>query len=96
MKRAVLYLIIYIGFGLSLSARDLTFRGESLAYALATLRDMQTEYTINFIANDLETLPVHASLNGLSMMDAIKRLCQGQPVKVKVKEKQVFVQYDTR
>lgn len=96
MKRLVLYLIIYIGFGLSLSARDLTFRGESLAYALATLRDMQTEYTINFIANDLETLPVHANLNGLSMLDAIKRLCQGQPVKVKVKEKQVFVQYDTR
>ena len=96
MKRLVLYIIIYIGFGLSLSARDLTFRGESLAYALAVLRDMQTEYTINFIANDLETLPVHANLNGLSMMDAIKRLCQGQPVKVKVKEKQVFVQYDTR
>ncbi len=96
MKRTVLYIIIYVCFGLSLSARDLTFRGESLAYALATLRDMQTEYTINFIANDLETLPVHTSLNGLSMMDAIKRLCQGQPVKVKIKEKQVFVQYDTR
>ena len=96
MKRLVLYIIIYVSFGLSLSARDLTFRGESLAYALATLRDMQTEYTINFIANDLETLPVHANLNGLSMQNAIKRLCSGQPVKVKVKEKQVFVQYDTR
>ena len=57
---------------------------------------MQTEYTINFIANDLEELPVHVSLNGLSMTEAIKRLCQGQPVKVKVKEKQIFVQYDTR
>ena len=96
MKRLALYIIIYIGFGLSLSARDLTFRGESLATALSVLRDMQTEYTINFIANDLETLPVHVSLNGLSMMDAIKRLCSGQPVKVKVKEKQIFVQYDTR
>ena len=96
MKRLVLYLIIYVSFGLSLSARDLTFRGESLATALATLRDMQTEYTINFIANDLETLPVHAILNGLSMLDAIKRLCQGLPVKVKIKDKQIFVQYDTR
>ena len=96
MKRLILYIIIYIGFGLNAIARDLTFRGESLAYALATLRDMQTEYTINFIANDLETLPVHASLNGLSMTDAIKRLCSGQPVKVKIKDKQVFVQYDTR
>ena len=94
MKRLILYIIIYIGVALSLSARDLTFRGESLAYALATLRDMQTEYTINFIANDLETLPVHASLNGLSMQNAIKRLCSGQPVKVKIKDKQVFVQYD--
>ena len=96
MKRLALYIIIYIGFGLSVVARDLTFRGESLAYALATLRDMQTEYTINFIANDLETLPVHVSLNGLSMTEAIKRLCKGQPVKVKIKEKQIFVQYDTR
>ena len=96
MKRILLYIILYIGFGLNLSARDLTFRGESLATALATLRDMHTEYTINFIANDLEDLPVHASLNGLSMIDAIKRLCQGLPVKVKIKEKQVFVQYDTR
>jgi len=96
MKRLALYIIIYIGFGLSLSARDLTFRGESLATALSVLRDMQTEYTINFIANDLETLPVHVSLNGLSMTEAIKRLCSGLPVKVKVKEKQIFVQYDTR
>jgi len=95
MKRLALYIIIYIGFGLNLSARDLTFRGESLATALSVLRDMQTEYTINFIANDLETLPVHVSLNGLSMTEAIKRLCSGQPVKVKIKDKQIFVQYDT-
>ena len=95
MKRLALYIIIYIGFGLNLSARDLTFRGESLATALSVLRDMQTEYTINFIANDLETLPVHVSLNGLSMTEAIKRLCKGQPVKVKIKDKQIFVQYDT-
>ena len=94
MKRLVLYIIIYIGVGLSLSARDLTFRGESLATALATLRDMQTEYTINFIANDLESLPVHASLNGLSMTEAVKRLCAGLPVKAKIKGKQIFIQYD--
>ena len=79
---------------LSLSARDLTFRGESLATALATLRDMQTEYTINFIANDLESLPVHVSLNGLSMPEAIKRLCSGLPVKAKIRDKQIFIQYD--
>ena len=96
MKRLLLYFIIDVNFCLSLSSRDLTFRGESLATALANLRDMQTEYTINFIANDLESLPVHASLNGLSMVEAIKVLCKGLPVKVKIKEKQIFVQYDSR
>ena len=54
MKRLVLYIIIYVAFGVSLSARDLTFRGESLAYALATLRDMQTEYTINFTLDNID------------------------------------------
>ena len=95
MRRIALYLIIFAGFHLNLSARDLTFRGESLATALAALRELDTEYTINFIANDLEQLPVHASVNGLSMTDAIKVLCKGQPVKAKIKGKQIFIQYDT-
>ena len=94
MRRTVLYLILCLCISLNLSARDLTFRGESLATALAALRDMNTGYTINFIANDLEQLPVHATLNGLSLPDAVKRLCKGQPVKAKIKGKQIFIQYD--
>lgn len=96
MKRLVLHIIIYTCFGLSLSARDLTFRGESLAYALATLRDMQTEYNINFIANDLEALPVHADLAGLSVPKAVKLICSGLPVKAKIRGKEIFIQYDRR
>ncbi|MBQ2292960.1 MAG: outer membrane beta-barrel protein [Bacteroidaceae bacterium] len=96
MKRLVLHIIIYTCFCLSLSARDLTFRGESLAYALATLRDMQTEYNINFIANDLETLPVHADLAGLSVPKAVKLICSGLPVKAKIRGKEIFIQYDKR
>lgn len=96
MKRLVIHIIIYTCFGLSLSARDLTFRGESLAYALATLRDMQTEYNINFIANDLETLPVHADLAGLSVPKAVKLICSGLPVKAKIRGKEIFIQYDKR
>lgn len=94
MKRLVLHIIIYTCFGLSLLARDLTFRGESLAYALATLRDMQTEYNINFIANDLEALPVHADLAGLSVPKAVKLICSGLPVKAKIRGKEIFIQYD--
>ena len=94
MKRLAIYLIIYIGFCLNATARDLHFRGESLATALAALRDIRSDYTINFIANDLEQLPVHADLTGLSMTEAVKRLCQGQPVKAKIKGKDIFIQYD--
>ena len=94
MKRTLLYIIIYIGVQLGLSARDLHFRGESLATALAALREVKSDYTINFIANDLEELPVHADLTGLSMTEAVKRLCQGQPVKMKIKGKDIFIQYD--
>ena len=72
MKRTLLYIIIYIGVQLGLSARDLHFRGESLAAALAALREVKSDYTINFIANDLEELPVHADLTGLSMTEAVK------------------------
>ena len=94
MKRTLLYIIIYIGVQLGLSARDLHFRGESLATALAALREVKSDYNINFIANDLEELPVHADLTGLSMTEAVKRLCQGQPVKMKIKGKDIFIQYD--
>ena len=48
MRRAFLYLIIYIGIGLHLAAQDLTYRDESLATALATLRDAQTKYDIHW------------------------------------------------
>ena len=94
MKQRILYLIIYICVGLTLSAQKLEFHGESLAAALETLRDVQSAYSINFIANDLEQLPVRARLGGLSVPDAVKRLCKGQPVKLKIKGKQIFVTYD--
>ena len=94
MKRLGLYIIIYMSLGLSLSARDLHFRGESLATALAALRDIRSDYTINFIANDLDQFPVHADLTGLSMTEAVKRLCAGLPVKAKIKGKDIFIQYD--
>ena len=94
MRKTVLYLLIYISACLNISARELKFHGESLATALTTLRELNTEYTVNFIVNDLDKLPVYANLSGLSMTAAVKRLCQGLPVKAKIKGKQIFIQYD--
>ena len=93
MKRIVLYVIICMIAGVQLSAQDLTFKDESLADVLAAIRDSQTEYTIHFIHNDLEHLRVSARFKNLSAKDAVKRVCKGQPVKVKTKGKNIFVQY---
>ncbi len=93
MKRIVIYIIICMVAGVQLSAQDLTFKDESLADVLAAIRDSQTEYTIHFIHNDLEHLPVTAHIKGKDARKAVKRVCKGQPVKVKTKGKNIFVQY---
>ena len=87
MRTRILYIIIYICLGLPAWGQQLEFHGESLAAALEALRDVQSAYSINFIANDLEQLPVRARLSGLSVPEAVKRLCKGQPVKLKIKGK---------
>ncbi|MBQ3753406.1 MAG: outer membrane beta-barrel protein [Prevotella sp.] len=71
----------------------MTFKNESLTTVLATLRDSQSEYAIHFIHNDLEHLQVSARVKGMSLPDAVKRVCKEQPVKVKTRGKQIFVQY---
>ena len=100
MKR--LHLIIYL-FAIAIlplsaqeTAPSLTGRaggGSSLTTALAAIRDSQTEYTIHFIHNDLEHLRVTAHIKGKDARKAVERVCKGQPVKVKTKGKNIFVQY---
>jgi len=93
MKRVVLYLIIYILAGAWVSAQELTFKNDSLPAALSAIRDSQTEYAIHFIHNDLEHLRVSARIKNLRADKAVERVCKGQPVKVKKRGKQIFVQY---
>ena len=93
MKRVVLFLMICISLGVQVIAQDLIFKDESLSVVLASLNDAQTEYTIHFIANDLEHLRVSARFKSKNARKAVERVCKGQPVKVKTKGKNIFVQY---
>lgn len=93
MKRIVLYLITYMAVGVQASAQDFTFKNDSLPAALSAIRDTQTEYAIHFIHNDLEHLRVSARIKNLRADKAVERVCKGQPVKVKKRGKQIFVQY---
>ena len=93
MKRITLYIIIYMCAGVQVSAQDFVFKDDSLSAALAAIRDSQTEYDIHFIKNDIEHLRVSARIKKLKANKAVERVCKGQPVKVKTKGKNIFVQY---
>ena len=69
------------------------FHDASLAAVLDTLAAVQDEYSITFIHNDLEHLRVSARIKNLTIKDAVEKVCKGQPVKVKTRSKQIFVQY---
>ena len=70
-----------------------TAQSQSLADALEALNQRQSDYEISFIHNDLEHLQVTANVSGLSIPKAVSRLCKDQPVRVKQKGRDIFVQY---
>lgn len=72
------------------------FHDASLAAVLDTLAAVQDEYSITFIHNDLEHLHVSARIKNLTIKEAVEKVCKGQPVKVKTRRQQVFVQYKPR
>ena len=69
------------------------FRDASLAAVLDTLAAVQDEYSISFIHNELEHLRISARIKNQTIKDAVEKVCKGQPVKVKTRSKQIFVQY---
>jgi len=69
------------------------FRNTPLTEALRTIEQGQEEYTIVMLTDDMEHLKVSARIKDMNLPDAVKRICKGQPVKVKTKGNQIFVQY---
>ena len=69
------------------------FRDVSLAAVLDTLAAVQDEYSIAFINNDLEHLRISERIKNATIKEAVEKVCKGQPVKVKTRGKQIFVQY---
>ena len=94
MKRIVIFFLCLLCCGAA------TAQPRSLAAALEALNQRQSDYEISFIHNDLEHLQVTTNVSGLSVPKAVSRLCKDQPVRVKQKGRDIFVQYkpkaDTR
>lgn len=73
-----------------------SFRNTPLLEALQTIGGEQTEYSIDILSDGLADLRVTADADSLSVPDAVKLVCRHQPVKVKVRGRDISVQYDKR
>ena len=68
------------------------FRNTPLTDALRTIEQSQREYTIYVLSDGLSTLRTSAKVKNLSAPDAVKLICKGLPVKVKVRGQRIYVQ----
>ena len=78
------------------SAVAQTFREVPLLDALQSISRSQPEYTIDILSDGLDRLQTTAKVTGLAAPDAVKRLCRGLPVKVKVRGRHIAVQMKKR
>jgi len=75
------------------STPSLTGREEvGLLSALQSIEQNQSEYTIDIVSDGLEELTAKANVEGLDAVAAVKRVCKGLPVKVKVQGNHIYVQ----
>ena len=95
MMKRFLFLLVCLASALTCQAQTVshTFRNVTLAEALTTINNEQSAYTLTFVNNDLERLQVSATLKRLSVPEAVEQLCKGQPVRMKVKGRNIYVQY---
>jgi hypothetical protein len=97
MKRffALLSLLMCLSF-IAVAQSSRSFRNTPLLEALQTIGGEQTEYSIDILSDGLADLRVTAETDSLSVPDAVELICRNLPVKVKVRGRDISVQYDKR
>ncbi|MBO7498428.1 MAG: hypothetical protein J6T64_04455, partial [Bacteroidaceae bacterium] len=68
------------------------FHETPLIEALQTISHGQTDYTIDILADGLDDLTTSARVKGQSVPAAVRQVCKGLPVKVKVQGQTISVQ----
>ena len=89
MKR-LLHIIMIMAVASALYAQKTSI---SLLSALHAIERSQSEYRIDIVSDGLEGLTTTANVSGLDAVKAVKRVCKGLPVKVKVHGKRIYVQH---
>jgi hypothetical protein len=86
MRRHLIVLLLIVTQSLQAQISH-DFRNTPLTEALRTIEQSQSAYTIVMLTDDLEHLQVSARIKSQTLLDAVKRVCKGQPEKVKMKGK---------
>ncbi|MBQ3781633.1 MAG: hypothetical protein II801_07565, partial [Bacteroidaceae bacterium] len=69
------------------------FHDTPLLDALRTINETSADYQVDILTDGLDTLRTSAQLKNLDVPAAVKRACKGLPVKVKVQDNIVCVQF---
>ena len=92
--RLVLFSMLCIFWMSSIAAQS--FSNTPLLEALQAISRSQSDYTIDILSDGLSDLRTSANVTGLSVPEAVKRLCKGLPVKVKLRGRNISVEYDRK
>ena len=95
-KQKIFFFLLTLSLLSFSSAVAQTFRDVPLLDALQAVSRSQKEYTIDILSDGLDKLHTTAKVTGLAAPDAVKRLCRGLPVKVKVRGRHIAVQMKKR
>ena len=92
MKRLTILAVCCISYVVCMAQITRKFNNTPLTEALRTIEQGQSEYTIAVLADGLADLRTYANVKNLSVPDAVKLVCKGLPVKVKVNGSKISVQ----
>ena len=93
MKRLTLFFLSALLFNHAIAQITHDFHNTPLTEALRTIEQGQTDFTIAILSDSLTDLRTSVKVKNLNVPDAVKQVCKDQPVKVKMRDKVISVQY---
>ena len=95
--KQILLIILSLAISIKASAQvNHTWQQVPLSEVIRTISSESKDYHIQCIYDQLDSLLITAKVSNLSVPDAIKKVTSGQPVKVKTKGHDIFIQYQKR
>ena len=70
-----------------------TWQDVTLSEVLRTISQESQDYHIHYIHEQLDSILVNAKIQNMTVPNAIAKVTKGKPVKVKMKNNDIFIQY---